>query len=405
MQGWRKSMEDAHVATTMDDFKVFGVFDGHGGAEVARICQLYMVSVLTQQPTWQQALDNVPYEGNPAQSPLGLALRSSFHALDRMIGDPERRDELVALRTNKPGPGERKDAENIPPPRQFVTMDESMVQPSSSADASTVSLMDKAEDNSGTTSLASPQSMDTLSNGETPTPKENVSQEAVEEEKKGDDELMEHEQEDDSDSDEAVGQQEAVNDRNLDDDESPDGEADESVPASGKMTEMFQRLLHMSGSPANGTGVVKLGGVGGENSSPLQPVSAPGAVGSSPYTFSASTLHAGRMICTLPDHPIHAGATAVVAVMIGKTLVVANAGDSRAVLCRDGAAFALSYDHKPQQDQESSRIRKAGGFVNQFGRVNGNLNLSRSIGDLKYKQAYFLPPAEQMITAEPDIIE
>lgn len=50
------------------------------------------------------------------------------------------------------------------------------------------------------------------------------------------------------------------------------------------------------------------------------------------------------------------------------------------------------------------RITNAGGFVNQFGRVNGNLNLSRSIGDLKYKQVPGIPPAEQMITAEPDVL-
>jgi serine/threonine protein phosphatase PrpC len=51
-----------------------------------------------------------------------------------------------------------------------------------------------------------------------------------------------------------------------------------------------------------------------------------------------------------------------------------------------------------------NRITKAGGFVNQFGRVNGNLNLSRSIGDLKYKQVPGISPADQMITAEPDIM-
>jgi hypothetical protein len=51
-----------------------------------------------------------------------------------------------------------------------------------------------------------------------------------------------------------------------------------------------------------------------------------------------------------------------------------------------------------------NRITNSGGFVNQFGRVNGNLNLSRSIGDLKYKQVPGISPAEQMITAEPDII-
>lgn len=51
------------------------------------------------------------------------------------------------------------------------------------------------------------------------------------------------------------------------------------------------------------------------------------------------------------------------------------------------------------------RITNAGGFVNQFGRVNGNLNLSRSIGDLKYKQVPGIHPAGQMITAEPDIVQ
>lgn len=85
---------------------------------------------------------------------------------------------------------------------------------------------------------------------------------------------------------------------------------------------------------------------------------------------------------------------------------MANAGDSRAVLCRAGGrAEALSFDHKPQQDRELNRINNAGGFVNQFGRVNGNLNLSRSIGDLKYKQVPGIHPSGQMITAEPDIVE
>jgi serine/threonine protein phosphatase PrpC len=63
----------------------------------------------------------------------------------------------------------------------------------------------------------------------------------------------------------------------------------------------------------------------------------------------------------------------------------------------------MSFDHKPMQETEMKRITQAGGFVNQFGRVNGNLNLSRSIGDLKYKQVPNIPPAGQMITAEPDI--
>ena len=109
-------------------------------------------------------------------------------------------------------------------------------------------------------------------------------------------------------------------------------------------------------------------------------------------------------VCNLPDHPVHAGCASICVVMIDQTLTVANAGDCRSVLCREGGITeALSFDHKPTNEVEKKRIIESGGFVNQFGRVNGNLNLSRSIGDLKYKQIPGIPPSGQMITAEPDI--
>lgn len=67
-----------------------------------------------------------------------------------------------------------------------------------------------------------------------------------------------------------------------------------------------------------------------------------------------------------------------------KRLIVANAGDSRCVLARRGEAVALSFDHKPENEEEKERIEKAGSVILE-GRVDGNLNLSRSLGDLKYK--------------------
>ena len=67
-----------------------------------------------------------------------------------------------------------------------------------------------------------------------------------------------------------------------------------------------------------------------------------------------------------------------------KKLYIANAGDSRCVLSRAGKAVALSYDHKPENEEERRRIEKAGSTITE-GRVDGNLNLSRSLGDLKYK--------------------
>lgn len=97
------------------------------------------------------------------------------------------------------------------------------------------------------------------------------------------------------------------------------------------------------------------------------------------------------------------GSTAVVALLRGKTLTVANIGDSRCVLSRNGVAFDMSYDHKPEDDIELRRIEKAGGKVTPDGRVNGGLNLSRAFGDHCYKMTTSLPPEEQMISAFPDI--
>lgn len=98
-----------------------------------------------------------------------------------------------------------------------------------------------------------------------------------------------------------------------------------------------------------------------------------------------------------------AGCTAVVAVVRGKQLYVANAGDSRCVLAEEGKAIEMSHDHKPDLPTERNRITRAGGYV-EDGRVMGNINLSRSIGDMEYKKNPALPPEEQMITANPDIM-
>lgn len=62
----------------------------------------------------------------------------------------------------------------------------------------------------------------------------------------------------------------------------------------------------------------------------------------------------------------------------------------------------MSFDHKPMDNPEYNRVRKAGGQVRE-GRVQGDLNLSRAIGDHRYKLNSSLSDREQMITALPDI--
>jgi serine/threonine protein phosphatase PrpC len=71
-------------------------------------------------------------------------------------------------------------------------------------------------------------------------------------------------------------------------------------------------------------------------------------------------------------------------------ILAANVGDSRAVLSRGGMAVDLTRDHKPNDPGERARIEALGGRVEWCGsgtngngihRMNGNLALSRAIGD------------------------
>jgi serine/threonine protein phosphatase PrpC len=98
----------------------------------------------------------------------------------------------------------------------------------------------------------------------------------------------------------------------------------------------------------------------------------------------------------------HVGCTACIALISGDEFIVANTGDSRCVLCVDGDAVDMSVDHKPDNEEEKKRIEQAKGFVEEC-RVNGNLNLSRSLGDHEYKQDKSIPAEEQLITYVPDV--
>ena len=97
-----------------------------------------------------------------------------------------------------------------------------------------------------------------------------------------------------------------------------------------------------------------------------------------------------------------AGCTACVALLVKNVLYVANAGDSRGVLSNNKEPHPMSNDHKPDLAGEKRRITKAGGYISD-GRVNGNLNLSRALGDLEYKKDENLAAKDQLISGFPDV--
>ena len=486
MQGWRKSMEDAHTAVTSVSIKtkddteqnarVFGVYDGHGGPEVARFCQHYFVSVLTHQESWVEhsskdrclplegdddrvpaappAPTDGPYDGDgneqgyrsyhlpvATETPVGKALRQAFHAMDRMIDDPSRRNEIVTLRTVKPEKGQTKTLENglesIPNiPSSTETPPDFYTRSQPGAPSATAPEDAKKEEETPVVSTPvglegseaikqqADRSLSMAMDPEQAAALKNALEEFEENSEDGD--AGKTKEEDSVNSNEPVGQEEAAAlDDNLD--ETSDEVAEpasettsEGSPNGGKVTTMLQKILSLGGTADAAEESAE------PQSAPTIP--APPEVLIDPPKYPDSTeitgtssrvpsvVHNGRLVCNLPDHPIHAGATAVVGVFTGNILTVANAGDSRAVLCRrrkasgeDVAkghyAYPMSYDHKPSQIHEMNRILRSGGFVNHFGRINGNLNLSRSIGDLKYKQVPGIPPPHQMITAEPDIMQ
>lgn len=90
------------------------------------------------------------------------------------------------------------------------------------------------------------------------------------------------------------------------------------------------------------------------------------------------------------DHFEYQGSTAVVVIVhVGengeRTLVSANVGDSRAILCRGRKAIDLTRDHKPSDEREKARIRSMGEDVqwDPYGEIYRvkDLSLSRAIGD------------------------
>jgi len=155
-------------------------------------------------------------------------------------------------------------------------------------------------------------------------------------------------------------------------------------------------------------------------------------------------LTTDKAFCTIAEEKeIYCGTTALAAFIQGNKLIVANLGDSRAVLCRDSKAIPLSQDHKPSLECEKIRITEAGGWITEQKELNlatlyrinpelldesqiprglaemvgfqtvcricGELSVSRSIGDAEYKgehknELFKRNFTDDLVIAEPQIV-
>lgn len=97
------------------------------------------------------------------------------------------------------------------------------------------------------------------------------------------------------------------------------------------------------------------------------------------------------------------GCTAVVVLVTPTYILCANAGDSRAIYRTGGKTKRLSFDHKPNLDPEQDRIEAAGGYVSMK-RVDGDLAVSRGLGDFRYKDNNELPPDRQKVSCMPEFV-
>lgn len=305
MQGWRQSMEDSHITLTelpgFSDLALFGVFDGHGGREVALFCREYMPdevcrhlcsagSASSSTAPCGVSDDTVGALVDPSMqidsSVMGATLRNSFHALDKMLEQPAYQKTLLGMKNGSAGAQGGEGADGRPKPKI-----------ASALQTSIQSELDQAKGKGSLTKQEATRLMMKIS-------------------------LLKR-----------IEEQQTL----------PEG-------------------INDSGTAADGV-----------------------------------------------------GCTAVCVLLSKKEVVCANAGDSRAIMCRDGQPVELSHDHKPNDDRERRRIAAAGGTIEETPvgtgkharinyRINGNLNLSRSIGDLQYKKRADLPQDEQMICSTPDLL-
>ena len=366
--------EDAHMVvldmsnhdaehTTRPKTTLFGIFDGHGGKEVALFAAVHLPTILLNTPAY-------------LAGDMATALSQAFLNTDKLLVMKEHRAELKAL---------KGEAEEISGGGGGNSGNEGMTINSSQLPGALLDALGVSGESGYVfriVKMANGQ-MRMISNGDEE--EEEEEEGGVQPQEEGDKvgtiiELVDGKEEDISPAAATGG-----------------GDIDNSSPFAGAS-------LESGGAAAAGAGKRKRG-----TTMDLD------------ETTNENQEEGGRALADIPPNEMvieelnptlredekewlgpSAGCTAVCALVRDGVLVVANAGDSRCVLSRQGRAVAMTEDHKPMDPIEYDRIVKAGGFVAD-GRVNGSLNLSRALGDLEYKQTKELPAEAQMVTAHPEV--
>jgi len=99
---------------------------------------------------------------------------------------------------------------------------------------------------------------------------------------------------------------------------------------------------------------------------------------------------------------LSSGTTALTAMIFGRSLLVANAGDCRAVLSRRGTAIEMSKDHRPCCINERKRVESLGGYVDD-GYLNGQLAVTRALGDWHLDGMKEMGEPGGPLSAEPEL--
>ncbi|KAI9051491.1 hypothetical protein LZ554_004537 [Drepanopeziza brunnea f. sp. 'monogermtubi'] len=124
--------------------------------------------------------------------------------------------------------------------------------------------------------------------------------------------------------------------------------------------------------------------------------------GDSAVDMSKSATHVTASASALNSEATHARLRTTASRQ--RVLYTANVGDARIILCRNGKALRLSYDHKGSDENEGKRVANAGGLILN-NRVNGVLAVTRALGDSYMKDLVTGHPYTTETVIQPDLDE